>query len=491
MRNIPIVLLSLAALFAGGCVNRAAQAQAKRTEQILRDPTKPVTVTPVVTRTLSEMLEVTGEVTTSDDTNVGAKNPGRIVAVYVRDGDPVAAGQLIAAQDTTTQSIALQQAQAQVSAAQAAMSQARQNALVGPQRSTAALETARAQLRSAQAQLKKAQAGARPEERRQAENAVAAAQSSMDTAKKQLDRTQGLFDAGATSRQALEIAQNAYQASLAQYRSALEQLNIARAGSRSEDLTSAEQAVRQAEEAVRSAQAQKRLDSLLDEQVRSAEANLRSAQAQVALVNQQIADAQIRAPFAGRVFGKPVQAGAVVGAGTPVARIIGSSGVYFDGEAPETAVGSIRVGSRVSIELDSAPGKSHEGEVQAISPAATNIGRLFKVRIRFLDVPADVKPGMFARGQIAVRTVRDAAVVPASSIVRQGGEDYVFTSDGNTAKRTKVVRGLQQDGIVQVSGVAVGAQVVTQGQNDLEDGTKIRIEAPKSDATDQSAKSGN
>lgn len=473
--------LTLVALLATGCVNRAAQEQAKKTQEILEDPTRPVVVATVSTKTLSESLRVTGEVTTSQDAVVGAKVAGRIVSVYVKDGDSVSAGQVIAVQETSTQAISLQQAQSQVAAAQAALNQARQNALLGPQRSRAALETAKAQLRSAQAQLQKARTGARPEERRQAEAAVAAAKSNMETAKSQASRARDLYAAGAISKSQLEVAENAYQAAISQYENAVEQLNMARNWTRPEDISVAEEGVRQAQEAVRSAEAQKKLDSLLIEQVDAARANLRAAQSQAMLVQQQISDAQIRAPFNGRISGNPIQPGTVAAPGTPVVRIIGSGGIYFEGEIPESALGSVRPGGLVTISVDAVSDRTYAGTVMAISPVSANVGRLFKARIQFASTPSEVKPGMFARGDVVVKSIPDATTVPVTAIVRRSGKDVVYVVSGSTVTETPVTRGLQANGDVQVSGVKPGDQVVIQGQADLADKSKISIEKPKAD----------
>ena len=492
MRGHIPVILAIALVVAGGCVNRQAQQQAGRTEKILRDPTIPVNVVSVDTRTIEEHLEITGEVTSGQDSSIGAKVGGRITAVYVREGDAVAAGQTIANLDTSSQMIQLRQAQAQVSAALSALNQARQNASVTPQRTKAAVETAKAQLRSAKAQLQKARNGARPEERRQAENAVAAAKSNMDTARKQVERNRDLFAAGAISKAQLEISENTYQAALSQYQTALEQANMARNWSRPEDISSAEELVRQAEEAVRSAEAQKRLDSSLNDQVDAARANLDAARSQVALIQQQISDAAIRSPFAGRILGRPIQAGTVVSAGAPIARVIGGQGIYFEGEAPEGTVSSIKIGSTVDVYIDALGQRMYPATVAAISPAAGNIGRLYKVRIQFTATPAEVKAGMFARGQVNLRAIQGAMVVPTSSIIRRSGEDYVFRVEGDKAKLVKISKGLEQELFTQVTGLKPGDKIVSQGQSTLEDGTPVKIVAPdNAGSTTEDSKAGS
>jgi len=469
------LIISLAVVAGTGCVNRKAQEQAKRTQEIVTDQTREVEVQPASSRTLEETLPITGEVTTAADANVGGKVPGKVVAVYVRDGDAVTAGQLIAQLDSTNQMIQIRQADAQVSAARSQVNQALANARVGPTRSASAVAQAQAQLRSAKAQLAKALSGARPEERRQAEAGVNAAKSNMETAKRERDRQLKLFQDGAASQQRYEQAENAYQAALAQYEQALQQSAIAQSATRPEDIESAREQVRQAEEAVRTAQAGKRLDVLLEDQVAAARANLQGAQATANLARQGLEDLRIRAPFNGRVSGRPVQAGTVIAPGTPVARIIGGEGAYFEGEFPANLLQKIKVGSPVKVSIDGLDGQTMYGTVTAISPSASSVGRLFRARIS-IGSSAAVRPGMFARGEVTIRTVADATVVPTGAIVKRGEKQMVFLAEGDKAKMVEVTPGLVEDGFTQVNNVPSGAQVIVAGQNDLEDGSKIRLE---------------
>ncbi len=464
------------ALVATGCVNRAAQEQAKKTEEIVTNPKVSVSVGVVATRSVSETQEITGEVTTSADTQIGAKVGGRVVSVYVKDGDAVVAGGLIAELDGANQRIQVQQAMAQVQAAQSGLSQAMANAAVGPQRTSAAVAQAQAQLRSAKAQLQKALNGARPEERAQSQAAVNAAKSSMETAKKELDRVRTLFSQQVASQQRLEQAENAFNGAQSQYMQALEQQRLIQAGARTEDIASAREAVRQAEEGVRTAQASKKLDVLLFQQVESARANVMAAQSQLALARQSLSDLQIRAPFAGRISGRPVQSGSVVGVGTPVARLIGGDGAYFEGEIPASALPTVQPGSVVRVTVDGLAGQTFEGTVAATSPSASSIGRLFRARIQLAGAGSTIKPGMFARGLVTVRTIKDALVVPTSAITLRGDRSVVFVLNGSKVKLVSVVPGLQTDGVTQVTGdVHVGDQVVTEGQSNLDEGTEVEI----------------
>lgn len=270
---------ALIALTLSGCVDREAQKQAKATEKLVSDPTQMVTAVSPRVETLQQILDVTGEITTSQDSQVAPKSPGRIVAVYVHDGDQVSAGQLIAQQDPTQllaqqqqAMAALAQARAQVLTARSAVSQAASNMVQGPAKSSAAVDAAVAALRAAESQLLKAKNGARPEERRQTLAQLASAKSNLATQKSELSRIKILVEQGALAGNRLEQQQTTYDAADAQYQLALENVRLQTLGTRSEDLQAAEDAVRQAKENVRTARANKQLDSLLKDQYESAKA---------------------------------------------------------------------------------------------------------------------------------------------------------------------------------------------------------------------------
>jgi RND family efflux transporter MFP subunit len=494
-----------ALLGAAGCVDRPKQEQAKRTAEIVTDAVPVVAVQTARNETVTEELEITGDIVTGEDSVIGAKQPGKIVAVYVNEGDTVGAGQLIATLDTSQLMSQLRQAQAQVGQAQAGMSQAlsalaqaRRNANVGPTRTSSAVRSAEAQVRSAKAQLQKALNGARPEERRQAEANVAAAKSNLSTHEKELERIRILVNEGAIAGNRLDQQANLVASARTQYENAVEALNLIKAGARDEDISSAREAVSQAQEALQAAKSQKALDPLLRDQVRGAEASvqastsqLEAARAQVALVQQNIADMQIRAPFAGKIYGKPAQAGSIVGAGATVARLIGGGGIYFNGQVPATVVDQIRPGMPVEVSIDGLPGKTFIGSVENVSPQGENVGRLFLVRVQLGGANLGVKPGMFARGLVQIRRIQNATVVPVDAIVGRGKDKFVYYLEGDKAREAKVTTGIQKGIWVQVTGVPMDSKIVVDGQQNLRDGVKVRVDAPKAAAAELSKEKGS
>lgn len=480
--NVRLIAAAAVALALVGCVDREAQKQAAKTEEILSEKTVPVTVADATTTTLAETVDVRGDIVSDGDSVVGARVAGRVVAVYVREGDNVSTGQRIASLDKTSLFASLRQAQAGVAAARSALSQAKSNAAISPDRTASGVSSAEAQLRAAKTNYDKLMAGARDEERTQARIAVAKAASDLETSRKEYERVRALFEGDAVSRQRLEQAQNMLRSAEAAHENALQQQRIVERGPRDEDVIAAREAIRQAEEAVRSAKTSQRLDVTLTDQVRSAEANVQSALAQVDLIQEQIREADVVSPFSGRVSGKPVAVGSVVAPGSPIARVVSSSGTYFDGQLPETLVAQVKVGDAVEVSIDALPDLKFSGSVAAINPLGRELGRLFSVRIQILGLTDQLMPGMFARGLLRVREIPGAVVVPSDAVVTRSGASYVFVVSGDQAKRVDVRTGMRQNGNVQVFGIESGQRVVVKGAAGLIDGAAIRIEDAKEGA---------
>lgn len=469
-------LLLVTTLLLAGCADRAGQAQAKRTEELLKDPEIPVKVVTLEPTTWINSLDVTGSIVAGEDSQVGAKLGGRLVSVMIKDGDSVGAGQVIAVQESSELRRRKRQAEAQVRAAEAQLRQALRDAQVGPERSTAGVRAARARLAQSEATLLKLRNGARSEERAQVDAQLRAAKSNLATAKNDLDRGEVLFKEGAIAQKDLDRYRNVYAGALAQYESALESQRIMQSGSRDEDIRQAQAAVNAAKESLQDELAKQRLDAQYDERVTQARAALDSAREAVALADEALGDTAIRAPFSGRVSGKPIQAGTFLAPGMAVARIISGEGLYFEGDIPESAISAVRPGMPVSITVDALKDTTFSGQILAVDPRAQSLGRLYKVRIGVTAGSAQLKNGMYARGTIELGRQDNVITVPNEAIRTDADGTYVYAVVNGKSQRSPVKRVGENKGKTAVDGLGAGMQVIVQGQALVTPGTPVKVE---------------
>lgn len=174
----------------------------------------------------------------------------------------------------------------------------------------------------------------------------------------------------------------------------------------------------------------------------------------------------VRAKSDGVVDMLGISEGVAVTPDTHVMSIAELDKVWVVAEVLERQAGYVKVGQRVQFELDSAPGKIFNGQVDYIYPELDPDTRSLKVRITFEPNEVVVRPNMFAHVTILVEGTESVLHVPHSSVIRGGLTDRVVLDIGDGKFRSApVVLGMEADGRVQiVEGLKAGDRVATSGQ---------------------------
>lgn len=180
----------------------------------------------------------------------------------------------------------------------------------------------------------------------------------------------------------------------------------------------------------------------------------------------------------------PVTAGMPTTPGMPLATIVDDSVLSLVAEVDETDVFLVRRGIKAVAELDAVPGARYAATVAAVDLSPTSSARggvSYRVRLALGagtlpdgDPAPKPRPGMSAVTDLQVRTARDAVTVPASAIVRDGDRDAVWVQDGQVARARTVVLGTQGEDVVEVrDGVEEGDRVVVRGADRVQEGQEL------------------
>jgi HlyD family secretion protein len=231
----------------------------------------------------------------------------RIAAVLVQEGDHVHQGQVLARLDVS-------RLQPQMMAAEASV--AAQRAVV-----------------------EKLHNGTRPEEIAQARAAVAQSKADAENARVQFERKKPLVERGAASQQDFDNARAALDMANARVESNQKALDLAIAGPRREDIA-------------------------------QAEAELRSDEAQLALMNQELTDAQLVAPTDAVVRSRLMEPGEMASPQRPVFSLAIVDPKWVRAYISEPDLGKIHPGESASVAVDSFPKRRFDGWIGFISPVA-------------------------------------------------------------------------------------------------------------------------
>ncbi len=349
------------------------------------------------------------------ETDIGAKIPGRVNFVAVREGDKVTKGEVIAKLDDA-------EIQAQLSGARAKLSAAQQQV----QQASLQISIIENQIEEAQLNLQQSQGDAKGKID-QAQSTVAAAEAQLSEAKAQLDaiisaaklakitrdRYATLYFEGAYNKQqydqaqtSLETAESAVKARQSGVSAAIKQVNVAKGA-----LTQAQTTSLNPDIQINKIQQLRKQLNIAKSQFNAAQDDVKNAQATEKQILAQIAYLNVVSPIDGVVTARSVEPGTVVGSGGTLLTIINPNTVYLRGYIPEGEIGKVKVGRTAKVWLDSNPNKPLSARVSAIDTQASftpeniyfkqdRVEQVFGVKLSIDQPDGLAKPGMPADAEI-------------------------------------------------------------------------------------------
>ncbi len=337
--------------------------------------------------------------------DVAPKVPGRILRIAVREGDTVAANQVVAELDASDLDAQVAQAQAAVAAVQARVPQAEETVQV----QTASVETqvqqARAQVQAAMASLRVAEANVRA-----ANAALQSAEAALARAVADEGRTEQLYREGAVSAQAVDAGRTAVATATAQRDAARAQRDATQMARQA-----AAAVVEQARANLALAEANRGTVSVRKFDTAAARAQLAQANAALKLALITRDQATLRSPIAGVVLSKNVEVGTLVAVGTPVLTVADLSRVYLRVFIGEPDIGKVKLKQPVEVRVDAFPARVFHGDVEEISNHAEftpgnvqtreeRVKLVFAVKVAIPNSDGDLKPGLPADALILTDT---------------------------------------------------------------------------------------
>ncbi len=413
-RNWKWLLLAIVVALAGLALYRGWGATQKRSgAQRAARIDAPVQVIPVVSKSLTYSIKVTGDVLPLMQVDLFPKVSGYLERIDVHIGDRVKQGQVIAQIDQTDFLQKVKEIEAKVA--------------------------------QARAQLAEIKTGARIEELRQAEESVKQAQSRFENARLHRERIEALFRRQVISKKEMDGAEMESTVAEAQLASSQQQLNLLREGARQE--------VKDASQAKL-----KEMEAILEQE------------------RTRLQNAKIIAPFRGEISRKYVDAGALVSASTPLVSLVHTETLRIVANVLEKDIPLLRTGMSAKIRSESYPEKVFEGRVEKVNSALDLPTRTLQVEIYIPNRTRLLKPGMFSNVEVALLTKPQALVIPREAILEAGNGMSVFVVEGNKALRRPITIGYEQERMVEVlQGLNEGDQVVIKGQQMIREGSAVRV----------------
>lgn len=207
-----------------------------------------------------------------------------------------------------------------------------------------------------------------------------------------------------------------------------------------------------------------------------AQGNYAAARSALKTARSQLNYADVRAPFAGLVVRKFIDAGQLATPGQPLLTLQGSGHLQVQVQVDTRAFDRLRLGQGVAVTFDGADFKPHtvQGTVERLVDAADPMTHTHTVKIGLAQT-SGAASGDYARVQISLGE-QQGIVVPPAAVHRRAGIDGVFVVDADGLAQFRMVRiGESADGgVVALSGLVPGDRVIVKARGELDNGVKVK-----------------
>jgi HlyD family secretion protein len=340
-------------------------------------------------RDIATYLSLDGQIAPLQQAVLSTQQSGSVVAVYVNEGQRVTRGQLLAKLDDSLLRAQLAQQQAIVVQSRAHLASSTLQGAVTAPAAQSTITTAEQQLQAAK-------------------NSVEADQAALDNAQLTFTSNEQLLKQGYVSETQYQQARSAYVAA-------------------QQALNSAKEQQRQAEVALRAARSQgTNAVPIQNQQIASDRATLQQALASVKLLQTQIEQTSLIAPFDGVVTQRLLDPGAYASPNAPIVQLAQIDSVYVNVNVPDTGLQYVQKGTPVSFTTSSVPGRTFTGTVFDVNAIPTTGTLSYRARIKMPNPQGVLRGGMLV--SVAVRTQYhpNAIVVPKTAVVQNESGAGVF-----------------------------------------------------------------
>ena len=210
----------------------------------------------------------------------------------------------------------------------------------------------------------------------------------------------------------------------------------------------------------------------------AAQASFFAAQSGAEVLQKAVEDTVLRAPIAGQVAQRLAQNGERVAIDSRVVEIVDVRRLELEATVAVAEAMQVRVGQSAQLSFEGAA-QPVAARVVRINPSTTPGSRAVMVYLAITGNEA-LRQGLYAQGLLATGSI-SALALPLSAVRTDKPAPYVQMLEGDRVRHVPVVMGargeLNQQTMVEVSGLSAGAQILIGGVGPMRADTVVSLAA--------------
>jgi len=405
----------------------------------------------VESREVKDTINCLGQIVFREKAGISSKVSGRLAKIYVKEGQRVKKGEVIAEIERLQYEITLKQQKSELEIAKKSLELAEakySDAMKGVEIKLKTIKKAEAELRDKKA--------------------------TFENMENILHNKTELYKAGGISKTEYESIKTQHTTLLTNYEVAKSDLEIQQVGYRDIDITSSGFKVPYSEkERIRIL---KIINTKIERaEVESAKARLKQTENSLLSTRLMLNETYIRSPLTGVVAVKGMETGEMVREDSVIATVIDISKVYISINLGEREVQRISKGQKIFFTVDAFPDRSFSAVIETITPLLDAKTRTFEVKGISDNSRNELLPGMFSRAVIDTGKSIKGIVIPLSAVIKgEDGRSGIYIVRNGIVVRASIVTGKDMGDQVQITeGLKEGDRIVVAGINSVYQGMKL------------------
>jgi RND family efflux transporter MFP subunit len=214
------------------------------------------------------------------------------------------------------------------------------------------------------------------------------------------------------------------------------------------------------------------------------QAKSQSAQAVVQETQIPLHDTELKSPLNGVVLEKSIEKGTLVSSGDKAFLVADTSSVKAVFGVADVALAEMKLGTKLSVESESMPGKEFQGQITSVFPAADSKNRAFSVEVTIANPDYLLRPNMIVSLRVGTKQqISPQPVVALNAVIKSksnpnGYAVIVVTDEGGRliARLRDVKLGESFGNAVAVAeGLKPGERVIITGGTMVNDGDQVKV----------------
>ena len=217
-------------------------------------------------------------------------------------------------------------------------------------------------------------------------------------------------------------------------------------------------------------------DAVSKEAYEQVKTELATLNADIDLIESNIAQTELRAPFDGVIGLRQVSVGTYASPTTIVAKLTKISPLKVEFAVPERYANDVKTGAGLDFTLEGKLNTFH-ATVYARESKIDPTTHTLTIRALYPNANGTVLPGRYASIKLNKDEIQDALAVPSEAIGPERGKDKIFLYKSGKAQPVEITTGIRTEAEVQVlQGLQAGDTIITSGTLQLRTGLPVTLD---------------